>query len=259
MEMPYIVGGVPRDYSIFGSATIGGSSSGISSRAVDLDMTTNSSDSMRLAILFASRNDLRFRIFDDRHVTVFLKNFNVDFSSNYISKNVIDFLKSEQCTEYLCPAFPEIEEKALEIYSRDFTINALHQNIRTGEIVDILDRSLKDIEDKKITTILPPEITLLDDPRRVFRAIRFSTKFGFSIDEDIKQYVKNNKHILSSSSVKDGYISSEISMSMKYNSDETIKALKDMDILGMIPMTGDFKEYIIKNKLVIDYLDSSIA
>ena len=48
-------------------------------------------------------------------------------------------------------------------------------------------------------------------------------------------------------------------MSMKYNSDETIKALKDMDILGMIPMTGDFKEYIIKNKLVIDYLDSSIA
>ena len=188
-----------------------------------------------------------------------LKNFNVDFSSNYRSKNVIDFLKSEQCTEYLCPAFPEIEEKALEIYSRDFTINALHQNIRTGEIVDILDRSLKDIEDKKITTILPPEITLLDDPRRVFRAIRFSTKFGFSIDEDIKQYVKNNKHILSSSSVKDGYISSEISMSMKYNSDETIKALKDMDILGMIPMTGDFKEYIIKNKLVIDYLDSSIA
>ena len=86
-----------------------------------------------------------------------------------------------------------------------------------------------------------------------------TTSFIINLIENRKQYVKNNKHILSSPSVKDGYISSEISMSMKYNSDETIKALKDMDILGMIPMTGDFKEYIIKNKLVIDYLDSSIV
>jgi len=216
-DTPYLVGGVPRDQIISGTATLGKVNS------IDLDITTNSSDSMRLAILFASRNNFRFRIFDDRHITVFLKDFNIDFSSNYISNRAVNFLKSEQCDDYLCPAFPEIKDKVTEVYSRDFTINALHQNIKTGEIVDILGRSFDDISDRVIKTILPPEITIYDDPRRVFRAIRFSTKFGFDIDNNIKDYVKNNKNIFTSPSVKDGYISSQISTSMEHNSEKTIE------------------------------------
>jgi tRNA nucleotidyltransferase/poly(A) polymerase len=172
IDPPYMVGGAPRDQVIFGKAVVGGSNK---FKISDLDITTNSSDCMRLAILFASRNNFKFRIFEDRHVTVFCDGFNLDFSSNYISKNAVDFLKSEQCTEFLCPAFPKIKEKVLEAYSRDFTINTLHQNIRTGQIIDILDRAFKDIEDKTIRTVLTPEITIVDDPRRVFRAIKFAT------------------------------------------------------------------------------------
>lgn len=250
IDPPYMVGGVVRDQIIYGSAKVG------KGAMSDLDITTNDSDSLRLAILFASRNNFTFRIFDDRHVTVFCDNFNLDFSSNFISKNAVDFLKSEQCTEFLCPAFPDIKDKVLEVYSRDFTINALHQNIITGEIVDILGRSMDDVNNKVIRTILPPEITIMDDPRRIFRAVKFASKFGFKIDENIKKFVKENKTDISWDLVKEGYVSSQIALAMSHNPKLTVDYLREMDILGTIPMKGAFKNFIIDNKLVIEYLDS---
>lgn len=42
-----------------------------------------------------------------------------------------------------------------------------------------------------IRTPLPPLETFLDDPLRILRIVRFSTRFGFTVVEEIKQALKS--------------------------------------------------------------------
>lgn len=67
---------------------------------------------------------------------------------------------------------------------RDFTINALMQNILTGEIIDHFG-GRGDLEKKLIRHIDP--ITFVEDPLRVLRGAQFAARFGFEIaDETIE-------------------------------------------------------------------------
>ena len=71
------------------------------------------------------------------------------------------------------------EEKAA--VRRDFTINALMQDVLTGEILDffggrddILHQNIRHINDQ----------TFVEDPLRVLRAAQFAARFGFKIAEE---------------------------------------------------------------------------
>lgn len=67
---------------------------------------------------------------------------------------------------------------------RDFTINALMENILTGEIIDHFG-GRDDIENKTIRHI--SDKTFPEDPLRVLRAAQFASRFEFEIsDETIK-------------------------------------------------------------------------
>lgn len=80
-------------------------------------------------------------------------------------------------------AFGTPEEDSLR---RDCTINALFYNIHTCEIEDFTKRGLEDIKLKRIATPLEPYQTFDDDPLRILRCIRFSSRFGFEIDLEAK-------------------------------------------------------------------------
>lgn len=80
---------------------------------------------------------------------------------------------------------PVVEDGTLEddIARRDFTINAMAVCVnagRRGELVDLYD-GLSDLDRGVIRTPLDPDITFSDDPLRMMRAIRFATRFDFSI------------------------------------------------------------------------------
>ncbi len=62
---------------------------------------------------------------------------------------------------------------------RDFTINALMEDVLTGEIIDHFGGQ-RDIENKKIAHVC--DRTFIEDPLRVLRAAQFAARFGFSID-----------------------------------------------------------------------------
>lgn len=67
---------------------------------------------------------------------------------------------------------------------RDLTVNALYQNVSTGEIVDITGRGLDDIRDHVIRTPADPYRTYDEDPLRILRCVRFAARFGWEIEEE---------------------------------------------------------------------------
>ena len=68
---------------------------------------------------------------------------------------------------------------------RDLTINSLFYNINTKKIEDYTGRGLVDLQLGMVDTPLTPLKTLLDDPLRVLRSIRFAARLRFNISNDL--------------------------------------------------------------------------
>ena len=80
-------------------------------------------------------------------------------------------------------ALPVVEMSSikLDLYRRDFTINTLTIQLnpdRFGILIDFFNAQ-KDIKEKSIRVM--HNLSFVEDPTRVFRAIRFEQRFGFSI------------------------------------------------------------------------------
>ena len=68
---------------------------------------------------------------------------------------------------------------------RDFTVNALMQDVLTGEILDFFG-GIGDIESRTIKQV--SEKTFTADPLRVLRAARFAACLDFDIDSETKKF-----------------------------------------------------------------------
>lgn len=66
---------------------------------------------------------------------------------------------------------------------RDFTVNALFLDPVTHEIHDFVD-GLADLEERVLRTIGDPAIRFAEDPVRILRAIKFSSRLDLEIDDD---------------------------------------------------------------------------
>jgi len=80
---------------------------------------------------------------------------------------------------------------------RDFTINTLLENLHTGEVADPLGMAYKDLDAHLIRTPLDPNITFIDDPLRMLRAVRFASRFEFEIEKQTNAAIRENAHRLS--------------------------------------------------------------
>lgn len=87
-------------------------------------------------------------------------------------------------------AFGTPAEDALR---RDITINAMFWNIHTEEVEDFTGRGLEDLQHGLIRTPLGPKATLLDDPLRLLRVIRFSTRFQFAIVPELLEAMRDGE------------------------------------------------------------------
>lgn len=72
-----------------------------------------------------------------------------------------------------------LEEDA---WRRDFTINSLYYNMNDGSIVDFTG-GFKDIESRLIRIIGDPITRYKEDPVRMLRALRFSAKLNFELEQ----------------------------------------------------------------------------
>ncbi|MCL7033250.1 hypothetical protein MKW94_019233 [Papaver nudicaule] len=70
---------------------------------------------------------------------------------------------------------------------RDLTINSLFYDIEEKIVEDFTGRGIADLKAGRIVTPLPAMDTFKDDPLRVFRAIRFAARFGFVLDDELRE------------------------------------------------------------------------
>jgi len=88
-------------------------------------------------------------------------------------------------------SLPVVEESSikLDLYRRDFTINALAVKLH-DEFGDLLDffGGLNDIKNEKIRVL--HMLSFIDDPTRMYRAIRFAARLGFDIGEQTDKLIK---------------------------------------------------------------------
>lgn len=78
---------------------------------------------------------------------------------------------------------------------RDITINTLFYNVHVRQVEDFTGLGLSDLKNKIIRTPLSPQQTFLDDPLRVLRCVRFSSRFGYMVHDDIVECFKGKEGV----------------------------------------------------------------
>ena len=90
-----------------------------------------------------------------------------------------------------------------DVMRRDFTINAMAKSVTTGEIIDYTG-GLEDLKNKKLRVL--HDKSFIDDPTRIIRALKFSVRFGFELDEHTRKlqqdYLNNINYDMSYKRVK---------------------------------------------------------
>jgi len=78
---------------------------------------------------------------------------------------------------------------------RDFSINGLFEDPESGEVIDFVG-GLADLKAGVLRSIGDPSARFTEDSLRLLRAIRFATRFGFTIDPATWQAIKDHAQLL---------------------------------------------------------------
>jgi tRNA nucleotidyltransferase/poly(A) polymerase len=230
ISSPMICGGTPRD-KLLGRLDI----------VSDLDITTGDKTvsylAKELSIILSKKYNIITKTMDDGHSSIFIGNLKLDFSSNFNIPNIDKILYNIGIKD------PTSMQK--ELYSRDFTCNALLMSLDLKNIYDILGRGIDDIKNKKISTCLDPSITLTVNKNRVIRSIYLSAKLDFDIDLNIVNWVSKNPESIRFASEKS--MSEKLNKAMEYNPERTLYWLNKMNVWNYIPITESLYPYYIKH------------
>lgn len=80
-----------------------------------------------------------------------------------------------------------------DLKRRDFTINSIAIDIKTGNIIDPFD-GLVDIRHKVLRAT--DKEAFIEDPLRILRGIQFAARFGYSIDLTTMELMRENSHLI---------------------------------------------------------------
>ncbi|MFV2004363.1 MAG: polynucleotide adenylyltransferase PcnB [Gammaproteobacteria bacterium] len=86
-------------------------------------------------------------------------------------------------------------ELADDVWRRDFTVNALYYDISDFSVIDFVG-GYEDVKKQRLHLIGDVETRYREDPVRMLRAIRFSAKLGFDIDEESRSPIFTLGHLL---------------------------------------------------------------
>ena len=165
----YIVGGFVRDLFLYRSNE-------------DIDIVIEG-DGIAFAKEFRKTVNARIHTYEKfgTAVVIFPDGFKIDVAS-------------ARMEYYKFPAaLPTVEMSSikLDLFRRDFTINTLSIQLNPGKFGTLIDffAAQNDIKEKVIRVL--HNLSFVEDPTRVFRAIRFEQRFGFSTGKLTSGLIEN--------------------------------------------------------------------
>lgn len=144
--------------------------------------------------------------------------FDVDICTNALPKDIFDILENINVVEEYGAVKLKVDKYNIDITTfrkkskykngvpvgieyvndlksdlkrRDFTINTICLD-KDFNIYDY-EGGLKDMRAKLIKTVGKAEDRFKEDPTRILRALRFMITLGFKLDDEIEEYIINNK------------------------------------------------------------------
>ena len=134
-------------------------------------------------------------------------------------------------------ALPTVESASIkmDLYRRDFTINTLAIQVNPkafGELIDFFG-GVKDIKEKVIRVL--HNLSFVEDPTRVFRAIRFEQRFGFQIGKPTQNLMKNAVKVGFLERLSGGRILSELILILQEESPlPALKRMRDFNLFHFL-------------------------
>lgn len=153
------------------------------------------------------------------------------FPKGHKHQGVADFVMARKEMGYIPGTRKPILELgtlADDLIRRDFTLNAMAED-EDGKLIDLFG-GLEDLKNGILRTPINPEITMMDDPLRILRAIRFSITKEFTIDMKIwtamlqPEILDKLKTTVSIERMRE-----EIFKMMKHDTPKTLRILNTVD------------------------------
>ncbi len=89
-------------------------------------------------------------------------------------------------------ALPDVEAASLknDLYRRDFTINAMAVKLNASDFGRLIDffGGRRDLKEKRIKAL--HNLSFIEDPTRIFRAVRLEQRYGFRIAQHTENLIK---------------------------------------------------------------------
>lgn len=212
----YLVGGCVRDWYL-------------GKKCYDIDFTFND-----YPIIIASKISKKY--------TLDIEEFSQFLTIRLTSKKRRIDLATFRKEFYAKPAALPIVEKALSIEEdllrRDFTVNAIALSLKKSNLFNIIDPfgGINDIENKLIRVL--HNKSFIDDPTRIFRAIRFSERFGWNIEKNTLKFIEDSTKYIKH-------------LSVQRIRNEIIKILSEKRCYSMLKKILDFK--ILSKEELFDF------
>jgi tRNA nucleotidyltransferase (CCA-adding enzyme) len=164
----YLVGGIVRDIVM-------------KRKNLDIDLIVEG-DAIALVREYAKRRNLPFSVFEE------FMTANVKLPNGI----KLDFATARKETYERPGSYPKVEKASLkeDLYRRDFTINTLAIEITEDKFGVLIDyfKGLRDIKDKTIRIL--HQLSFVEDPIRILRALRFAGRFGFKLGKTTEKLLK---------------------------------------------------------------------
>lgn len=206
----FVVGGFVRDLLL-------------GNRNMDIDVVVEG-DGIRVAEEMATRLGLRAKYYPEFGTAKLI----------YEDGQKID-LATARLEYYRRPASPPVVEFAslkLDLLRRDFTINALAISLSERNFGELLDffGGLRDLKEKAIRVL--HSMSFVEDPARIFRALRFAERLGFRLSKQTMNLLKNARDLSFISLLSGRRIWTELSLVLLEDSPENVlKAMKELGLL----------------------------
>lgn len=231
----YLVGGLVRDVLL-------------KRENLDVDIVVEG-DGIHFAHMFAEEFGPRVRSHKKfgTAVLIFPDGFKVDIAT----------ARMEYYESPAAPPMVETSSLKLDLYRRDFTINTLAVKLNPGDWGTLIDYfgGQKDIKEKVLRVL--HNLSFVEDPTRILRAVRFEQRFGFKIGKLTLALIKNAIQINCFKDLSGHRLFTELKLVLQER--DPIKAIErfdQLDLLDVIHPEIDLDDALL---LLLDEIKKVIA